>query len=85
LSAGTLTPLCLLPDAQEGSPYGPVSLYGPSDLASLPSGMTKTLFRGGVKVDGVPGVGTAGTYVLAEPRALTGGCFLKVNPSAMAF
>jgi len=85
LSAGTLTPLCLLPDAQEGSPYGPVSLYGPSDLASLPSGMTKTLFRGGVKVDGVPGVGTAGTYVLAEPRALTGGGFLKVNPSAMAF
>ncbi|GAB5603002.1 hypothetical protein FJNA_15270 [Thermus sp. FJN-A] len=83
LSAGTLTPLCRLPDAQEGSPYGPVHLYGPSDLASLPSGMTKTSFRGGVKVDGAPGAGTAGTYVLAEPRALTGGCFLKVRPGAM--
>jgi hypothetical protein len=75
-----LSPLCRLPDAQEGSPYGPVSVYGPSDLALLPAGLAKTPFRGGVSLAGTPASGSAGLYVLAEPRALTGGCFLKVLP-----
>ena len=83
LSAGTLSPLCRLPDAQEGSPYGPVSVYGPPDLALLPAGLAKTPFRGGVSLAGTPASGSAGLYVLAEPRALTGGCFLQVLPGVM--
>lgn len=84
LSAGTLSPLCRLPDAQEGSAYGPVSVYGPSDLALLPSGLAKTPFRGGVSLGGTPASGSAGPYVLAEPRALTGGCCLRALPGVAA-
>jgi len=72
-----LSPLCRLPDAQEGS------AYGPSDLALLPAGLAKTPFRGGVSLAGTPASGSAGLYVLADPGALTGGCFLKVLPGVM--
>lgn len=82
VSRGTLSPVCKLPDATEGQAYGPVSVYGPQDLAVLPSGMTKTPFRGGVALGGAPDPGTAGPYVLAEPRSVTGGCFLRVVPGA---
>ena len=82
VSRGTLSPLCRLPNAYEGAPYGPVSLYGPTDVATLPAGMTKTPFRGGVNVDGTPDPGTGGQYVLAEPRTITGGCFLRVEAPA---
>lgn len=79
LSQGQPTPLCVLPSAQEGNPYGPVQVYGPADLATLPNGLTRTPFRGGVTLAGTPGVGTAG-HLLAEPRSIAGGCFLQVQP-----